>query len=264
MQYTVSQALNATLEIAAADNYPNIRLFTVGQSSTSNVELDYFASVRYQWDKASSRNVGGIQDNQQDRPWSQFSAVCWFYGKELYDQKQIPIGLVSSNWGGTTVEAWSSSSALAECTGLLDPGKSFYSKPSVLWNAMIHPLLPMTIHAAIWYQAESNMDTVQSYGCRFSAMIKDWRRQWGGDTLKSFPFSFVQLHPYIMDEPNLLPQMRLAQAQALELDNVFCRSRRCRFTRWQYSSPLEKDSWTTIGLGKPATVQSTPISLGNL
>ena len=44
-----------------------------------------------------------------------FSAVCWLYGKHLYDKFQRPIGLVQSAWGGTRIEAWSSPAALEEC-----------------------------------------------------------------------------------------------------------------------------------------------------
>ena len=54
--------------------------------------------------------------------WSKFSeflenmsALCWIYGRKLYDYKGVPLGLVASSWGGTRVEAWSSPEALAEC-----------------------------------------------------------------------------------------------------------------------------------------------------
>ena len=47
--------------------------------------------------------------------WKYFSAVCWFYGKNLYDEFKRPIGLIATNWGGTPVEAWSSPDALKKC-----------------------------------------------------------------------------------------------------------------------------------------------------
>ena len=47
--------------------------------------------------------------------WTYFSAVCWFYGKYLYEQLNVPIGLVSPNWGGTPIECWSSPKALQNC-----------------------------------------------------------------------------------------------------------------------------------------------------
>ena len=64
------------------------------------------------------------------------------------------------------------------------------NRPSVLYNAMIYPLLPYGIKGAIWYQGESNAERAYQYRDLFSTMIKDWRADWGqGD----FPFYFVQL-----------------------------------------------------------------------
>lgn len=71
------------------------------------------------------------------------------------------------------------------------------SKPSVLYNAMIHPLLNMTIYGAIWYQGEANANAPNTYNCTFPAMIDDWRQKWydgtDGFTDPQFPFGFVQV-----------------------------------------------------------------------
>ncbi|MCE7991366.1 MAG: sialate O-acetylesterase [Roseivirga sp.] len=64
--------------------------------------------------------------------------------------------------------------------------------PSVLFNAMINPLLPYTIKGAIWYQGESNVGRATQYERLFSAMIEDWRERWNND----FPFYFVQIAPF--------------------------------------------------------------------
>lgn len=64
--------------------------------------------------------------------------------------------------------------------------------PTVLYNAMIHPLIPYTIKGAIWYQGESNVGFADEYETTFQAMIAGWRSQWGYE----FPFYFVQIAPY--------------------------------------------------------------------
>lgn len=47
--------------------------------------------------------------------WKYFSAVCWEYGRHIYDELQYPVGLIATTWGGTPVEAWSSPDALSKC-----------------------------------------------------------------------------------------------------------------------------------------------------
>jgi len=62
--------------------------------------------------------------------------------------------------------------------------------PTLLYNAMLHPLIPFAIQGAIWYQGESNAGRAWQYRKAFPLMINDWRKQWKqGD----FPFYFVQL-----------------------------------------------------------------------
>jgi sialate O-acetylesterase len=62
--------------------------------------------------------------------------------------------------------------------------------PTLLFNAMVNPIIPFAIQGAIWYQGESNTGRAVQYQKAFPLMIQDWRRHWGqGD----FPFYFVQL-----------------------------------------------------------------------
>ena len=81
--------------------------------------------------------------------------------------------------------------------------------PTVLYNAMIAPLLPYAISGVIWYQGEANVGRERQYQSLFPAMIADWRRAWGdGD----FPFLFVQIAPY----RDMTPEIREAQLLTLE------------------------------------------------
>ena len=95
MQFTVDQAFNASEEIKDANNYPNIRLFTA-PLTCSTTPLDELISVEEPWSVASEHSVGGGN-------WSYFSATCWFFGKNLYQTLQYPIGLIGTDYGGKLV-----------------------------------------------------------------------------------------------------------------------------------------------------------------
>jgi len=208
MQFTVDMSFNAEEETTMASNYPHIRLFTVQRNFTSDPlpELQP-KNILQNWAIASKDTVGG-------KAWTYFSAVCWMFGRKLFDKYSIPIGLMNINYGGTRVEAWSSPEMLAKCkssTLAAFESTSSVSKDypfgeininpdtnSSLWNAMIYPLLNTTIHGAIWYQGEANSGyRPDAYNCTFPAMIQGWREEWfkgtSGQTSSIFPFGFVQL-----------------------------------------------------------------------
>ena len=90
------------------------------------------------------------------------------------------------------------------------------SLPALLFNAMIHPLIPYGIRGAIWYQGESNEGDAFRYRERFRLMIRDWREQWGeGD----FPFLFVQLANFRaeQEEPAESQWAELRESQTMAL-----------------------------------------------
>jgi sialate O-acetylesterase len=89
--------------------------------------------------------------------------------------------------------------------------------PSILFNAMIHPLIPFAIRGVIWYQGESNVARHAAHRALSERMIADWRRQWGnGD----FPFLLVQLASFDADWPGW-PELEWAQMEtAREVPNV--------------------------------------------
>lgn len=92
---------------------------------------------------------------------------------------------------------------------------------SLLYNAMIQPLVNFPIKGAIWYQGESNASRAYQYRELFPALIADWREKWQcGD----FPFLFVQLANFNVrhDQPvnNEWAELREAQTMALSLPNT--------------------------------------------
>lgn len=97
MEFAVSSAKNAEEEIKNA-NYPKIRHFEV-KKAMSYVPKDTLEG-QTKWQKTNPTNVG------------KFTAVGYFYARELQKDLNIPIGLIHTSWGGTDIETWISRTAL--------------------------------------------------------------------------------------------------------------------------------------------------------
>ncbi|MCL7764511.1 sialate O-acetylesterase [Polaribacter sp. Z014] len=158
----------------------NLRFFTV-PTTVSEVPLD---DLKGNWEVSTPKTAAA------------FSAVGYFFGKMIQEHLGVPVGLISSNVGGTPAQAWTSKEVIS--SEFPEFNKDFSKKintktATVLYNGMIHPLIPYGIKGAIWYQGEANRWNAEQYSRLFPAMIKNWRDQFKqGD----FPFYFVQLAPY--------------------------------------------------------------------
>jgi sialate O-acetylesterase len=96
------------------------------------------------------------------------------------------------------------------------------SYPSLLYNAMLNPLVPYAFQGVLWYQGEANVWRAKQYKKAFPLMINDWRTKWNqGD----FPFYFVQLSTFNEFNGNSKvgsrwAELREAQLETLKLKNT--------------------------------------------
>ncbi len=97
MAMTVNRTLNADAELAAA-NHPQIRMFNVERVTNMTPQAD----CKGAWRETTSANV------------ADFSAVAFFFGRHLHQVLKVPVGLINTSWGGTRIEAWTSSEALKD------------------------------------------------------------------------------------------------------------------------------------------------------
>lgn len=206
-----AQPTYGSLQSIAKSQNQNIRLFTVKRNVSTNIKNDVDSCVIWQ---ASSPEVV-----------ANFSAVAYFFGEQLQEVLDVPVGLIFTSWGGSSVQAWMSEEVVAKYEKnrpqKLDLKKSPQKFPTALYNAMIHPLIPFTIKGAIWYQGESNRHEPERYSTLFSEMVKDWRKRW---ELGDFPFYYVQVAPFpygsnrnIYEAPGNSAFLREAQLNSLDI-----------------------------------------------
>lgn len=203
MTMGVNGCNNWRAEVAAATQ-PEIRLFDVPRVAAISPQSD----VAARWVECSPKTVGP------------FSAALYFCGRELHRKLNVPIALVHSSWGGTPIEAWTSRAGyesndqlkpiLANWDNALSiydarlkaaqatqpeaklPSPAGPNRPTCLYNAMIAPLVPLTVRGVAWYQGESNAGRADLYRVQMPVMIADWRKAFG----QQFPFIMVQLANY--------------------------------------------------------------------
>lgn len=209
MQWTLKDS-EAKEAIATAAN-DKIRLITIGRTPAKEPRRE----VKAHWNVCKPSTA------------ADFSAVLYFFGRDVQKQLAVPVGLISANLGGTTAERWISRDGLeaaAELKNLVAPQGS-----SDLYNGIIAPLVPYAIRGALWYQGESNALHYQEfpkqtneYEVLMRTLIGDWRTKWGqGD----FPFLIVQLAPWqakvSQPQQSAFAAVRAAQLQtALNVPNT--------------------------------------------
>ncbi len=197
---------NAEEEILNA-NDSNIRFFTVPRHRSEFPQDDTYG----EWEVCTPETM------------RRFSAAGYFFAREIRKHKDVPIGLIGSYWGGSSVETWmkegliNSMPELSEkASNLGKPGCCPQHTVGELYNAMIHPLTSFPVAGALWYQGETNRQNPFTYYITFPLMIESWREEWG----YSFPFYFVQLAPYKYSENDTISAAIVRDAQLSTMLNL--------------------------------------------
>lgn len=167
---------NPVDELQTAHN-KNIRIFLVNRK-----ELVKPDSLHRGWSVA------------EDSALRSFSAVAYFFAKEIYAKTKVPIGMISSAIPGSRIEPWVAKEAFEESAYF--QGQKIDGEPAKFYEPMIRPLEPLAMKGFLWYQGESNCflkDSIQ-YMHKMETLITSWRKAWKDEKM---PFYYVQLVPYL-------------------------------------------------------------------
>lgn len=182
MEWTTASKIDHGEEERGKANYPSIRFFTVQQWASPTPQQH----LKGKWEVCTPETM------------NHFSALMYFFGREIHQKMNVPVGLICSAWGGTPVEIWMSEDVVTgnklirESAALLKPVPWGPIEPGRTFNTMIFPLAPFRIAGALWYQGEANVINGNQYARSLAALITSWRALWGYD----FPFYFAQIAPW--------------------------------------------------------------------
>ena len=218
MAWSVNQANDPDLEKAAA-TFPTIRLISVPQVGTQEPQWNFTGK----WAACTPETVG------------EFSAVGYFFGRQLHQTLGVPVGLIDNAWGGSAAEAWVRRDKLVAHPRLRaihdrwlkleraeqpdEKRMQGQQRPGNIHAGVLTPSIGYGIRGAIWYQGEANAERAQQYRELFPFMIASWREEWG---LGDFPFYWVQLADYMAEkaEPRESAWAELREAQTMTMKAV--------------------------------------------
>ena len=246
MEFRVKQANQPRQEIANAD-YPKIRLFKVPRLATPEPKHD----CKAHWVLCSPATI------------PEFSAVGYFFGRELHRHThvgldRVPIGLISSSWGGTRVEAWTSKAAIDRCDAARPliaqwnktlarwpEAKKQHAKKLAQWKTMKNghrPRRPRPPSGPNHRHRPSNLfngmiaplipfairgaiwyqgESNASRARQYRSLFPTMIRDWRTRWGRGdFPFLFVQLANFKVRQPKTWAELREAQTMALSLPNT--------------------------------------------
>ena len=131
------------------------------------------------------------------------SATGYFFAHKLYEMLDVPVGIMTVDWGGSAIETWMSREVIErEFSGEFDtsvidtaPLEDLKGSlhPCILYNGMVQGLAPYTFKGMIWYQGETNRGRPEQYSRLQPAYVRMMRELFQNPDA---PFYFVQIAPY--------------------------------------------------------------------
>ena len=129
------------------------------------------------WDLSTSRNV------------ESFSATAYFFALKLRKELNVPIGIINSSYGGSSIESWMKRDLVATYPDIdlnnKVPDSIIWQRPCVMYNGMLKPYTNYTIAGFLWYQGEGSMNRTTTYEQKLEGLAALWRGEWG---LGNLPF----------------------------------------------------------------------------
>lgn len=160
---------------------------------------------------------------------SKFSAIGYFFAKNLHRKLNVPVGIICSAVNGTQIEAWTPALAYKNNSTFKDKIENNIIngvEAGTLYESMIKPLAPFALKGFLWYQGESNAVTNDTlYADKMKTLIHSWRERWENPELPFYyvavaPFTYTRRKDKVAHTVQTLPAIWEAQTSALSIPNT--------------------------------------------
>jgi sialate O-acetylesterase len=190
----------AAQAIAYSGKYPGIRVATVPKRGSYTPQ----DKVEGSWKVSNPANAG------------EFTACGYFFARSLTDILNVPVGLISCAYGGSKVEGWEPADLINTYPELdlekekTDTSVDEWHRMTLMYNAMLRPLIGYTIKGFLWNQGESNVGCHDTYPQHFADMVARWRQEWG---MGELPIYQVEIPGWNYGNPEAIDAALLREAQ---------------------------------------------------
>jgi len=159
-------------------------------TAPSNPMLRLFTTYKHSDAGATQYDSVGVWSEATPKTIYRFSAVGYFFGRHLQEQRKVPVGLIFAAQGGARIQTYLSPSAVTPFEKPRTDDKAHpVGLPSGCYFRDIQPLLDCRMRGVIWYQGEGNGGDWK-YRLMLSALIDGWRNDFQNPDLA---FHIVQL-----------------------------------------------------------------------
>ncbi|MFV8322809.1 GDSL-type esterase/lipase family protein [Flavobacterium sp. LS2R12] len=246
MAFQLQNSENGSAEVKKAIANTTIRLF----NAKANRETDETA-----WDSITLAKTNQLQFFSGS--WSvcdsisvkDFSAIAYYFGKNITREENVPVGLIQVAVGGSPIESWIDRYTLEHDDKVVDvltnwrksdfimpwvreranlnlknatnPKQRHPYDPSYNFEAGVEAFTKFPIKGVIWYQGESNAHNVDLYEHLMPKLVESWRKSW----TSNLPFYYVQLSsidrptwPAFRDMQNRLQNKISNSGMAISMD----------------------------------------------
>ena len=180
------------------------------------------------------RNVAITPQKTCDARWMEHtpegvkntSATAYFFARKLHEALNVPVAVMVLSWGATPIQAWMNPELIKSDFASDVPSAHLFSgvlpeyepfmEAGILYNGMLHSVIPFTAKGFLWYQGCGNRDEHQLYKRMQPAFVNMLRSEWGNENMS---FYFTQLAPFQYEAPEARDTgfFMWAQAQTLEM-----------------------------------------------
>ena len=199
--YKKEPVANANEVISNANEESGIRMFNVEKFAS----YELIVPAKGDWLVSSPQNLPN------------FSAVAYYYAEHLKKELQVPIGIINSSFGGSTIEGWLNQSNIEKYDDYpMDQNISesdSHLRPNVMFQGMVRPFRNFTIKGTIWYQGESNVGRPSTYAQKLIDLVYLFRFTFDD---KELPFYIVEIAPYRYESISNPAKIREAQFSATQ------------------------------------------------